>query len=272
MNESTQMIIDNIQEESSQIINEESNIKVYVSDCYKIFKKMKGNRDINELNLAKLRKSMEDQCWITPIYVNEFMEVVDGQHRLTVLEEMGKSVYYIILNGATTDTVHNFNNVNLKWSLLDYAKSYADLGLSEYVKFMEHYNRHEVLPVKVLYLLLNKTGNDSKGLAAFKNGELELASDLEIEHVTGEMEIFKECKNYKYNSFLLAILKVIKYPGYDSEKMKHKIEQSGLSILDRYTNPSLQHTLQLLSEVYNKNCRAGDLVQFESMYNVRYFK
>ena len=63
---------------------------VYMTYDYNIFKKMLGNRELNERHVFRLKKSIRENYIPNAIIVNQSMEVVDGQHRLKALSELGK--------------------------------------------------------------------------------------------------------------------------------------------------------------------------------------
>lgn len=64
---------------------------------YYMFKRLEGNRFVDPKKVNKLKKSIDEVGYISnPIIVNEKMEVIDGQHRLEALKELGKPVEYIV--------------------------------------------------------------------------------------------------------------------------------------------------------------------------------
>ena len=56
--------------------------QVIKTNDYNTFKVMPGNRPVNKLHVRRLSKSMEEKHLMSPILVNEKMQVIDGQHRL----------------------------------------------------------------------------------------------------------------------------------------------------------------------------------------------
>lgn len=57
---------------------------------YDMFKRLEGNRFVDPKKVNKLKKSINEVGYISnPIIVNEKMEVIDGQHRLEALKELG---------------------------------------------------------------------------------------------------------------------------------------------------------------------------------------
>lgn len=247
----------------------QSEVSVYKTTDYKVFKRLKGNREINQLNLINLKESIKKNYYPTPIYVNEKFEVVDGQHRLSVLEELSLPVYYIILEGATIETVHTFNTQGLKWTLKDFAKSYAEAGREPYIKFLELHKRDEKIPLNVIFKLITGKHKDTKALDKFKKGELEIDDVVEIESTYKKLFDFKICKNFYYQNFLFSVMKIFQNPAYDHERMIKKLPQ-GLEFLDAYENPTIHYNLYLLSEVYNLHMNSANRVYFADTYKIPY--
>lgn len=86
------------------------NLTVLRTNDYEKFNHLSGNRIINELNLAKIKKSMEENFLISPILVNEHLEIIDGQHRLQAVKELGFPVYYFVNKGYGLKEVQALNS------------------------------------------------------------------------------------------------------------------------------------------------------------------
>lgn len=116
---------------------------VYTTRDYSIFKRLVGNRDIPESRIAKIVDSIQTIGWVhNPIVVNEKMEVIDGQGRLTALQRLKMAVEYIIAPGAGTNECVYMNMNMVNWKLPDFIKSYAEQGNENYqrlLKLMEKY-------------------------------------------------------------------------------------------------------------------------------------
>ena len=111
-------------------------IKVYKTDDYSLFKRLEGNRDIK--CVKKIIDSINTVGYIpNPIMVNEDMEVIDGQNRLKALEELGLPVYYFIVKGADINTARALNLGRTNWKPIDYVASYAESGIKPYQLFLK---------------------------------------------------------------------------------------------------------------------------------------
>ena len=64
-----------------------TNVQVFETRDYDQFKKLNGNRNINESQVDGIVHSiLEVGYQPVPILVNEFMEIIDGQHRLEAVK------------------------------------------------------------------------------------------------------------------------------------------------------------------------------------------
>ena len=117
---------------------------VYEEDDYGVFKHMKGNRFVDPVRIKKIKESIEKVGWVrNPIIVNEHMEIIDGQGRFEVLKSLGLPIQYVVAYGAGVKECQNMNIGQGNWRLIDFVKSYAELGNSNYALFLNLINKYE---------------------------------------------------------------------------------------------------------------------------------
>jgi hypothetical protein len=109
--------------------------QVFETTDYSIFKELEGNRDLNELHVARLKKSFSESYLFTPLLVNKNMQVIDGNHRKKAAQALGLPIRYIILNGYGLREVQIYNTNMKNWKKEDYLKGYCDMAYPEYLKF-----------------------------------------------------------------------------------------------------------------------------------------
>lgn len=108
---------------------------------YEIFKTLTGNRDIDLPNVRSLVKSIRENGYIgTPILVSQNFEVLDGQHRLEALKQLGLPVPYEIRE-MDLSQVQALNSASRKWSQIDYIRSYASMGFEEYILLLNYVDK-----------------------------------------------------------------------------------------------------------------------------------
>lgn len=111
--------------------------EVYVTKNYGIFKRLIGNRDIPESRISKIVASIQEIGWVhNPIIVNEKMEVIDGQGRLTALQRLKMPIEYVIAPGAGNKECIYMNMNMVNWKLPDFIKSYAEQGNENYQRLL----------------------------------------------------------------------------------------------------------------------------------------
>ena len=104
---------------------------VYKTNDYSIFQFSKFNRNV--IVRKELIKQAKEGI-LSPIIVNENMVVIDGQHRLTAIQEVGGSVEFIVKKGLDEHDIVRMNTVQKPWSLASFIEAFANQGYEEYVK------------------------------------------------------------------------------------------------------------------------------------------
>jgi ParB-like chromosome segregation protein Spo0J len=83
-----------------------SSNQVHTTTDYFLFKSIDGNRNKNLLHINRLRESMSKNYLFTVIIVNENYEIIDGQHRFDVIQELKLPLNYIVCKGYGLKEVH----------------------------------------------------------------------------------------------------------------------------------------------------------------------
>lgn len=156
---------------------------------YTIFRKMVGNRAVDEKRVRGLMKSIKQIGWISnPIIVNERMEVIDGQGRLEALRRLEMPVEYRVIEGLNALNVcRTMNTFNVSWKTVDYVDSYADSGISDYQRVRQLMMMYKV-PLETLMLSV-KCEASGKKYEQIKNGGLVFDSK-DYETAIRKMEIY----------------------------------------------------------------------------------
>ncbi len=138
---------------------------------YSIFRKLKGNRAVEEQRVKSLVNSIQKVGWVSnPIIVNRKMEVIDGQGRLEALQRLKMPVEYHVVDTADLEACRVMNTYNKSWKPLDYIKSYADSGSKDYQRIyqiMTHFGVNVATVLNSVYI--NTSGSTSEKAKA---GEL----------------------------------------------------------------------------------------------------
>jgi hypothetical protein len=125
----------------------------YTND-YDVFKVLPGNRDY-EKHGERLIPSVGLLGVITPIIVNEKMEVIDGQGRLYAAKANGVKVPFIIKKNLGIDACIEMNNTQTGWGYRDYIKSYASIGNEDYMELQSYIEKYPKLPIYCVWFGLS---------------------------------------------------------------------------------------------------------------------
>lgn len=128
-------------------MNEKTTARVMKTDNYELFKFADSNRAVSAAQVNRIIESIKKVGVIpAPIIVNERMEVLDGQHRLTALKALGEPVYYLQINGIGMAEAVQMNAINAKWKNTDYINHFAAEGLPDYVFLKKMLTEFKALP------------------------------------------------------------------------------------------------------------------------------
>ena len=127
--------------------------QVHTTTDYFLFKPIEGNRNKNLLHINRLKKSMAETYLFTVIIVNEKYEIIDGQHRFDVIQELKLPLNYIVCKGYGLNEVHILNQNSKTWTSDDYLDGYCKLGYKDYLKYKEFKELYGIGHYECMWLL-----------------------------------------------------------------------------------------------------------------------
>lgn len=111
---------------------------------YSQFKLANYNRNIDLKHVQQLvNEEKSGHKLLSPIIVNEKMQIIDGQHRLVALKQLKKPVEYIVRPGTAKADVVSINNSQRRWSPITWIESYANAGNADYRYFLNFLQNHK---------------------------------------------------------------------------------------------------------------------------------
>lgn len=138
--------------------------KIYTTKDYSQFKVLEGNRPIKDGRVNKIVDSINRVGYIlSPILVNEKMEVIDGQGRLTALERLNMPVDYMIQNGIGINECRQMNIHQSNWTDYDYVCSFAIRGDENYQRLQSLMDSYDVPAAVVIDAALGVAMEGSGG-------------------------------------------------------------------------------------------------------------
>ena len=194
---------------------------------YGMFNKINCNRKLNPVNYSKLLRSMKEEQLIIPICVNEKFEVIDGQHRLKVGEELNLPVYFYVLEGYTVSQMKRANLVSANWKKDDFLNAYITEKNSNYLDFADMKERYGVNTSDLIKIIskIQKTTSAKVGLD-FEEGNLEITPEnkAEITMFLLALQDFSFFKYYRHSKFIGAFIQLYFFEGYNHEQMKMRLK------------------------------------------------
>lgn len=241
---------------------------VYRTYDYGMFKKLEGNREVQDSRKKKIIKSINSVGYVmSPLIVNEKMEIVDGQGRFEALQELGLPIDYIIAPNSGIDECRAMNLNQTNWKISDYIKSYADMGNENYVRFMKLMDAYKEFGVVTIITAL--TGKSFVGASSeyIKSGNLicderDYANAIDnLDFLRPYSPIGKQVKGRR-EFFYSALIFCHHHQDIDDSRLYKKISESYGRMGGMV---SVETSLDEISKIYNERKR-GDKVYLQTDY------
>lgn len=230
-----------------QMVNNSS--QVHTTTDYFLFKPIEGNRNKNSLHFNRLKKSMADNYLFTVIIVNERYEIIDGQHRFDVVQELKLPLYYVVCKGYGLKEVHILNQNAKTWNADDYLTGYCNLEYKNYIEYKKFKDKYQFGHNECMAMLtgINTGGGDL--FKIFKDGIFAITHLKEATKKAEKIWMFKDIyKDFKRRSFVYAMLYLFDKPQFEFVEFLQKIKNQPSALVK--CNDTLQY-VSLIEEIYN---------------------
>lgn len=236
-----------------------SKIKVYVTDDYKRFEFIKGNRKTNKTKQENIMADIDSGNDIldeSPVLVKEVknkLRVLDGQNRVQICEALSRPVHYIIKEADMS--LYNLAKVNSnveKWKGVDFINCYREAGNENYIQLDKFYKKyHFGIGVCLSLLTYGTQKNDGGGhelIVAFQQGTFEVKTYKEAVQFAEVCKSFSAFTGWTGRGFVIAIQKIIQADKCEFDVLIKKFN---------YNPKRLQHQsnwkgyMANLEEIYN---------------------
>lgn len=248
-------------------MKDEKKREVLKTKDYSIFKRLEGNRTVDESRVQKIIGSIESIGYVPqPIIVNEKMQVIDGQGRLEALKRMGMPVEYIVCDGATIRQSQFMNATSTLWGSMDYINSYAENGSKSYQRLQQMMTMYSV-DIRTLLRLMNMNTNGS-AIRMMKEGTLFVSND----------DFGKGLKRLPiYSAYIRVMKRFAGNAGIKKKVIFYLIDHGGYphqQIIDTLTKcneddiicSSDERLIMSIEDVYNKFKRDDKKIYFLADY------
>jgi hypothetical protein len=226
---------------------EKFNFQVYTTKDYSLFKTIDGNRNINLLHLNRLLKSMKEVYLFTCIIVNEFYQIIDGQHRFECCKELKLPLNYVMMKGYGLREVQILNQNSKTWNADDFLEGYCKLGYEHYIEYLKFKTKFEFGHNECMLLL---GGSDNgHNIKEFYAGNFKI-KDYNLAHDKAQKicMIGRYYDGYKRSSFVRTMNNILAKPQFDFTQFMQKLKIQPLALQD--CNSIDQYKL-LIEEIYN---------------------
>jgi len=217
-----------------------------VTDNHDSFKFFKYNRAINRANLRAIKKSLQKRGQIMPVLITKDFKVIDGQHRVVALQELGLAIHYIICYNYIANDVEEVNNVGKNWDIRARVNNLAEHGDQNCIRLLEVYKEWGKL-------FSEGTINDAftrlrgGSSSAIRSKTYVIDEEFGNEVLSNAFTMSEVAHKAKQNKFIRAIKNVMLDNGnFDINILRANAEKRRLNI---YNNEG--EILDEIIEVYN---------------------
>lgn len=236
---------------------------------YNLFKSLKGNRLVSLPHVAKLKKSMTSKYLVSPIIVNEKMQIIDGQHRFASAKQLKLPIRYIVVEGYGLEEVQTLNQNTANWKNIDFLNAYCDLGYEEYLKVRKFMSMYPDFSLGICERLL--AGNDNRysikrkefitetnksgsiHVNSFRDGDFRINDwDLAVKHAIMLMDIKPLYDGFNRVSFVSAMTPIFENEEYNHSQFIERLK-SNPSMMIHCRN--ITEYRILIEEIYNFRSR-----------------
>lgn len=234
---------------------------------YRKFKKIEGNRELNETKLKHIGNSIlaHNLLEYNPIFVNESFEVTDGQHRLEVARRNKLTIYYVVIPNSGVDEIVALNTARANWTMQDFMNLWISRGKQDYLVLKQFCDKYGLSVSIALYLLADKsplggTGYQRSALESFKKGTFEITGlkrAIELADKLTELKPYLEDPVWKDRDFIQALRVASNFVAYDRIIAKMKLQRTKFQ-----RQATFKEYLRALEDVCNFRARAGSQVWF----------
>lgn len=243
----------------------------YETDDYTAFRYLVGNREIKPERVKAVIESIESIGYVlSPVLVNEKMEIIDGQARVTALQKLGLPVHYTVQPGIGVKECIAMNVKQTNWVLTDFIHCYANLGYASYkyleILFERYGKKFTVSPI--LYALRGSVPNNKiikEGRFTCTEKDYERACKT-LEYLSKFTPIFEGEVGFK-SYYLIAIAYCYNSPSIDNNKLLSVICTRKID-LDPVVN--VAQAVEVIEKIYN--LRSRNKVYILTEYKMDYDK
>lgn len=255
---------------------DDSNIKIYRTKNYDLFKKLLGNRD-NKTEGKIIDSITKIGYVVSPAIVNENYEVIDGQNRIEAAKQLGEYVYFIIEPGLGIEQCRYLNIGQSNWGYEDYIVSYAKEGNPSYQRLRSLINSYKKqYSIEGICCMANPCDIGETGSSAFqkiKVGKYRLTREMYELACTrlssaDDLGYTNLCRDKKLSRkvYWSCVSYVYQHQGVRAEALIEKLREYSESLHDVHHVTEMLHEFD---EINNKGVRPKNKVFLSTDFQCR---
>lgn len=196
---------------------------INITTDYQMFQILEHNRAVNPAHVAKIMQSMKEEHLVSPICVNQDMEIIDGQHRYEASKNLGLPVYYYICENYGHEQVQRLNTNQNNWGIKDFHEHFVSLGKEEYVH-LDNFMAAYALPLNVARLFATIKNRRHHRNLVFKTGQFQFTNQ-NAEKIARRYNAIRNYWDFsEKKSFVIAFLNIIENPLTNWTRLKESIQ------------------------------------------------
>lgn len=245
--------------------------KVRITNDYSKFKILDGNREIERIGTIKDQIKKYEYLWI-PILVNEFYEVIDGQHRLEACKVLNVPVHYIVQPGLRLEHCQALNIGRRNWSTANYIHAGA-IENSDYSLFEILTKKHPSITRQVILSTYDGTltGGNLRGKIA--RGDLTCSDkDFAIADATcywlDDIAVYLKKNGFKgtvHTKLMNALVFAYKHRLINKSELKTRMLDAAGTLKSKALNTG-ENAVTAVEDIYNVGRHKANRVDILSDY------
>jgi ParB-like nuclease domain len=239
------------------VSNHQGGTTVEKTKDYTIFQTITGNRDVNPKHVEDLIQAIKRKNLLQyfPVLLNEYMQIIDGQHREAACEELEIEVPYVVVPGLTLDDVMSINTNSKSWTMIDFVEAYIKKGNKAYQELLDFSQHHDVsmsISASLLHGPVSASATSLSMNRLIKEGKFVVRqrewADMMLSQIH-DLQPFADFLIKKDRDFIRALSLANHSPNFEFAKFTAKLQIYSQRILAKAVT---RYYLIEIEELYNK--------------------
>ncbi|GAA4461808.1 hypothetical protein GCM10023093_07210 [Nemorincola caseinilytica] len=196
-----------------------------------------------------------DGYLFTVIYLNERLEIIDGQHRYEAARRKGLPLHFMIMPGWGMREVTILNVNSRDWTITDFMETHAKAGNPNYVRFREFYLAHDFDVTTCQLLVTGRRSGRHASTDEFRKGLMQVDEQQVTEAYLKAKKMASmqpyHPNGWKSRNFVEAMLILLGTKGYDHEHLVLKFKTYPDILLAGAKSLRIEEYLRIFMDKYN---------------------